>query len=533
MTRFAERTAKRLNRSPAAEPTSISRCLDADSQSYVGAIPATRAGRDGHLAVLDIYFDLIAEAKPGIFCDIGANKGEAGRRALALRPDMAVFGFEANPNIHSRYSDVNVKAGVQWINCAVANQDGTLQLYIPKVLSRALKGDILVARRVVEAEDTGKSSLLKRDESAEYETVDVRAVALDGFLQDHAPQGRVALWIDVEGAASLVLQGATATLARTDVVIVEVEGFSFWQDQALVMQVMDRLYQAGFVPVLRDREYQDAQFNIIFLRNSDKIDAQRRWIGDALDKRRAMSATATASAQPVTPATVPVLIPCFNNPSYAAAMLAQLQSLGFTDITFVDNASSSAPMHDWLDQTARRGIRVERLTKNLGPRKSVFTRERLENLPQWFCVTDPDLEFNPALPKDFLQIMADAITKHGIAKAGFALDIGNREGLRQDKFDIEGNSYHIWEWEKQFWNTPLDLTASDDTVFEALTDTTFALYDLTKFRKKDKMRALRIGGRFTAKHLPWLTQPSLDEDEATLYRDSQKFSFYARGLDLK
>ena len=528
MTRFDDRTAKRLNRSKAAEPTSISRCLDADSQSYAGLIPATQAGHDGHLAVLDIYFDLIAATKPDIFCDIGANKGEAGRRALALRPDMTVFGFEANPNIHGRYSDINVTAGVQWINCAVADQDGTLQLYIPKVLSRALKGDVLVAKRVVEAEDTGKSSLLKRDESAEYETVDVRAVALDGFLQQHAPKGRVALWIDVEGAASLVLQGAAATLARTDVVIVEVEGFSFWQDQALVMQVMDRLYLAGFVPVLRDREYQDAQFNIVFLRNSDKIGAHQRWIGDALDKRRSQPAI---TAQPLTPATVPVLIPCFNNPSYAGAMLAQLQAIGFTDITFVDNASSSPAMHDWLDQTARRGIKVERLTENLGPHDSVFTPARLKNLPRWFCVTDPDLAFNPALPKDFLQIMADAITRHGIPKAGFALDIANREGLRQSKFDIGGTDYQIWEWEKQFWNTPLDLTASDDTVFEALVDTTFALYDSTKLRKKFSMTALRIGGRFTAKHLPWLAEPSMHDDEASLYRDSQKFSFYARGLD--
>lgn len=420
MNRFAERVAKRLNRNRAAEPTTISGCLDSDSQSYVGAIPATRAGRDGHLAVLDIFFHFVAATKPAIFCDIGANKGEAGRRALALRPDMTVFGFEANPNIHGRYNDINVKAGVQWINCAVADKDATLQLYIPKVLSRALKGDVLVAKRVVEAEDTGKSSLLKRDESAEYETVDVRAVALDGFLHDHAPKGRVALWIDVEGAASLVLQGASATLARTDVVIVEVEGFSFWQDQALVMQVMDRLYQAGFVPVLRDREYQDAQFNIIFLRDSDKIAGHQHWIGVALDKSRVIPASAAVSAQSVTPANVPVLIPCFNNPTYAGAMLAQLQSLGFANITFVDNASSSLDMHRWLDEAILRGAQVERLAENVGPRNSIFTRERLAKLPRWFCVTDPDLQLNPALPEGFLEIMVEATTKHRIAKVGVA-----------------------------------------------------------------------------------------------------------------
>ena len=466
--------------------------------------------------------------RPEIFCDIGANKGEAGRRALALVPEMKVFGFEANPKIHSRYKKINIDSGVFWINSAVADQNGKLVLYIPKVLARALKGQNLVSERVVEAEDTGKSSLLKRDENAEYEAVEVPAVALDKFLEEHAPVGRVALWIDVEGAASLVLKGAAATLGRTDIIIVEVEGFSFWQNQALVMQVMDTLYTLGFVPVLRDREYQDAQFNIIFLRNGEDIALQKNWIGNALDKSRNTLSKRSRPNHLLTPSSVPVLVPCFNNPSHAENMLAQLQSLGFTDITFVDNASSSLDMHRWLDEATLRGAQVERLAENVGPRDSIFTRERLAKLPRWFCVTDPDLQLNPALPKDFLEIMADATAKHRIAKAGFALDISNRKELRQEQFDIDGTNYHIWEWEKKFWARSLDFTSSYDTIFRANLDTTFSLYDLKRFNNEEMMKALRIGGRFTAKHLPWLLAPTMLEEEDKVYRASQKFSYYVR-----
>lgn len=528
MNKIVKKIAKLLTLRRTRNTTIISQCLDADSQSYVGAIPSTPIGQSGHFALLDVYFNLIATSKPAIFCDIGANKGEAGRRALELRPEMKVFGFEANPNIHERYKKINVDAGVQWLNCAVADKEGSLLLHIPKVLSRALEGDILVAKRVTEAEDTGKSSLLKRDETAEYESVKVRSVTLDSFLKDHAPTGRVALWIDVEGAASIVLEGALETLARTDVLVIEVEGFPFWQDQALVMQVMDQLYAHGFVPVLRDREYHDAQFNIIFLRNDKGLDLQQHKIGNILEKSRNISTFKMKYDQEITPNNVPVLVPCFNNPSYTENMLVQLQSFGFSNITFVDNASSSLTMQKWLSELAQRGVQVERLAENLGPRESIFTPERLAKLPRWFCVTDPDLQFNLSLPNDFLEIMAEALVRHRMPKVGFALDIGRRQELRSEKFDVEGTNFHIWEWEKQFWSKALDLTSSNDTVFEAPVDTTFALYDLTRFKKDSMLRALRIGGRFTATHLPWLLQQTMLDEEDKFYRASQKFSWHVR-----
>lgn len=510
------------------KPTLIDKCLGPDSQSYVGSIPSMPKGAVGHLAMLDAYFDLLADLNPSTFCDIGANKGEAGRRALLTCPEVKVFAFEANPRIHAMYRDLNVGAGVNWINCAVADRPGSLSLFVPKVLSRALKGEALLAQRVVEQEDTGKSSLLKRDEDAEYDVVEVPSVALDDFLRDHAPDGRVALWIDVEGAASIVLLGAVETLARCDLIVVEVEGFAFWQQQALVTQVMDMLQLNGFAPILRDREYQDAQFNVVFVRKDAALADRQRRIGRAIDTRFSAPDEPGPLAPALSPATVPVLVPCFNNPTYCDQMLKQLQSLGFADVTFVDNGSFSEPMLDWLAQTANGGVRVERMQENLGPHRSIFTPDRLLRLPRWFCVTDPDLAFNPALPEDFLGTMAEAMQQHDICKAGFALNISNRRELRQEKFDIDGKSVHIWEWEQQFWQDRLDFTRGGDPVFLASVDTTFALYDRNTLQTNNLLRSLRIGGRFTAEHLPWLAQPTVSADEARIYRASQKFSYYLR-----
>ncbi len=527
------RIADMFAKSRARRGNTVIAGLAADSQSYVGALPAMPAGEAGHRATLDVFFSLLGQSKPAVFCDIGANKGEAGRRALALQPAMTVFGFEANPQIHGMYAAINTEAGVRWINAAVADRDGTLSLFIPRILARALEGDTLVQKTVIEAADTGKSSLLKRDENAQYDTVEVPAIALDSFLAKAAPAGRLALWIDVEGAASVVLDGARASLARTDLLIVEVEGFAFWQDQALVTQIIDRLRGQGFVPVLRDREYQDAQFNIVFLRDAPDIPAHRKAIGAAVDQASPPTPALTGRSPELLVAEVPVLVPCFNNPSYCAQMLDQLYEAGFRQITLVDNASDSPAMTAFLTATAAKvgsGITVERLTTNLGPRRSIFTPVRLANLPRWFCVTDPDLQFNPALPADFLTVLARAMADHGGAKAGFALDISAPSDLRQDTFEIGGAYYRIEEWERGFWKDRLGFTAGGDPIFKASIDTTFALYDKTNYRLDRPQRALRVGGRMTAQHLPWLARPTIDAQESAIYRASQKFSYYQGGV---
>lgn len=522
-----KRLLRRLKASIIPSTPAVADCLDAASQSLIGTIPATPDGKVGHDHAVDIFFDLVAHLGPAVFCDIGANQGEAGRRAKETLPTAQVFGFEANPAIHARYSDLNVAAGVNWVNAAVADAAGTLTLHVPKFLSRELRGGSFTYRRVTEAENTGKASLLKRDEAAEYASVSVPAVTLDHYLSKEAPQGRVALWIDVEGAASLVLRGAMQTLSRTDILIIEVEGFGFWQDQTLAASVLRTLEDEGFVPVLRDREYQDAQFNVICLRATPSHSEQRALIRERLDGLRSDKAPASPDGMP-TPATTPVLVPCFNNPSYSDAMLQQLLARGFRDITFIDNASDSAEMHAWLDTVAQSGAKVERLNENLGPRKSIFANNRLARLPRWFCVTDPDIQFNPALPPDFLATLADTMLRHRFGKAGFALNIARPTALRQEKFTIGEKDYHIWEWEKQFWANRVEFTTGGDPVYRADIDTTFALHDLQRFNEKKFMTALRVGGRMTAEHLPWYPAVQMTESELSHYRASQKFSYYHR-----
>src|SRR6267378_8713252 len=112
---------------------------------------------------------------------------------------------------------------------------------------------------------------------------------------------------------------------------------------------------------------------------------------------------------------IPVLIPTFNNPTHLRNMLAQLRALRLNDIRVIDNASTYPPMVDLLGSLEGE-YRVIRRAENLGPRK--ITSTEVGMLPRFFCVTDPDLEFNPKLPADFVAQLTNIAVKHRVAKAG-------------------------------------------------------------------------------------------------------------------
>jgi glycosyltransferase involved in cell wall biosynthesis len=220
---------------------------------------------------------------------------------------------------------------------------------------------------------------------------------------------------------------------------------------------------------------------------------------------------------------IPVLIPTFNNPTHLRNMIAQLWSRRINRIIVVDNASTFPPMVDLL-ATLERRVKIIRRPTNTGPH-SVLSAANRSNLPQLFCVTDPDIEFNPSLPPDFLERLAELTEKHQIGKAGFSLDISEPAELHQFYFMIDGKPQRIWEWEEQFWKNEVD-RIDGDPVYFAKIDTTFALYNQAHFIPRTFLAALRVAGRFTAKHLPWYRKYRLPVDEADFYRAHSKTGAY-------
>lgn len=477
--------------------------LDACTHSFLDAIPSMPEGNAGNLALVDQFFASISKLAPTIFCDIGANKGEAAIRAKHLLPNAAVHAFEANPKIHATFADAPTSIGIGWHNLAVTDKPGPVDIYVPRRISQVLDRGRLVKREHREDEDTGKGSLLRRNEDADYDHHVVPGVTLDGFLRDAAPTGEAALWVDVEGAATLVIDGASKTLERTQIILVEVEGYKFWEGQSGAAGVFQKLIRAGFTPVCRDREYGDFQCNALFVRN-DLISGLRH----------ALSYPEQHD--------VPVLVPCFNNPTYSAMMLEQLWQVGFRDIRFIDNASTNPDMLDWLRKEDGRRAVVQ-LESNIGPRASILTQNAL---PRHYCITDPDIAFNPNLPSDFLSQLQSVTHRHVVGKAGFALDLSRRHLFPAKTFPYDGREYTVTEWEEAFWQQPLSFTPGGDRIFEAPLDTTFCLVDQKYFAPENPLNAVRVAGRFTAIHMPWERSVALKQSEVSIYAETQQHSNY-------
>jgi alpha-acetolactate decarboxylase len=63
-------------------------------------------------------------------------------------------------------------------------------------------------------------------------------------------------------------------------------------------------------------------------------------------------------------------------------------------------------------------------------------------------------------------------------------------------------------------------------VYNAAIDTTFALYNKHYFDPSNFYCAVRVAGRFTYRHLPWYRDSLPPAEELTVYRQTQKYSYY-------
>jgi hypothetical protein len=211
---------------------------------------------------------------------------------------------------------------------------------------------------------------------------------------------------------------------------------------------------------------------------------------------------------------IPVVVPTFNNPTYLRSMMFQLRALTFTRIYVIDNASTYPPMLDYLTDLAKE-IRVIRCSKNFGPHFILAPQNRVQ-LPEAFCITDPDLKFNPRLPDDFLPQLIGLTERHRIGKAGFALDISDRSRMWKRKFANKNDSFTIWEAEQGFWKVKID-EIKGNPVYSVCVDTTFSVCNQKYFNIEDYLSAVRVGGDYTARHLPWYSDEPIPAEEAAYY----------------
>jgi FkbM family methyltransferase len=183
----------------------------------------------------------------------------------------------------------------------------------------------------------------------------------------------------------------------------------------------------------------------------------------------------------------------YNQPTYIKNMVKQLEKYT-SDIVIIDNNSDSQSLLNYYNTDFK--YTLLRMTRNHG--YGVYLLGCLRQLfGDIYCLTDPDLQFNPNLPDSFLHDLI-GISNHFQAKqVGFALLI-DADDIRTD---ITYAGHSIKQWESQFWENKLYYRPKPKTeMYLAPIDTTFALIN-HRFNRLQ----IRVAGNYTCMHIPWHT----------------------------
>ena len=208
-------------------------------------------------SLVRLFFNLTEIIGVDLFVEAGAREASASRHVKAKLPAARVVAFEANPYNYAEFEAINRDAGVEYFHLALSDHPGPVTFNVHRDEAGAPRAN-------------GQASLLKREKTpADFERGFIEAtvdgVTLDAFFADHYFTC-AGMWVDVEGACGLVLPGARDLLAKTAVLMIEVEEQQFWgAEHWLREQVVSYLFDLGLVPVARDFEYR-YQYNIVFVR---------------------------------------------------------------------------------------------------------------------------------------------------------------------------------------------------------------------------------------------------------------------------
>jgi hypothetical protein len=212
---------------------------------------------------------------------------------------------------------------------------------------------------------------------------------------------------------------------------------------------------------------------------------------------------------------IPVLVVSYNNGRYVQNTVQQLKAYAIKPI-IIDNCSTDDQSRSMLRNIASSGdAEVVYSDKNFGYLVG-FLNPVYAVLPELFAYTDPDLQFHPDLPHDFLQVLADVTEQYKVYKAGFALALLEEEemiNLEIEKLRGVPKIYpfkmRVREWEMQYWRMKLEHPNLE--LYQARHDTTFAVY--RKSNLIDFYDGVRVAGNFTAIHLPWYPKLDLMNDQ--------------------
>lgn len=234
------------------------------------------------------------------------------------------------------------------------------------------------------------------------------------------------------------------------------------------------------------------------------------------------------------PLKIPIVVICWNELTYIKNMVNQLKHFEHP-IILLDNHSTFAPLLEYYKEIKKElgsKIEIRMLKKNYGNTVYLTLKHTLPNI---YILTDPDIELNKNMPRNFAEILLELSEKYKMYKIGMALDTKHREDFLN--CGSPNLSKKLFNYHAQFFKNKIE----DDTyeLYNAFVDTTFCLvntkyaiknYNISKDYMQSTKPALRIAGNFTAKHLPWYKNSlkKMPKNEFNAYITNSKSSTIVR-----
>lgn len=187
---------------------------------------------------------------------------------------------------------------------------------------------------------------------------------------------------------------------------------------------------------------------------------------------------------------IPIILINRNRLTTTEKLIDQLLLLGYSDITILDMASTYPPLLEFYDR--RSSDFTVMYWDNTGHKalwEEAILKEHFNQYP-WVAVTDSDIELNINTPKGFIEEMIVIAKDFRVDKVGLAIDYWNIT----NKFLAN----IIQPIEATYWLTKLKHRKRE--IYAAPVDTTFCV---VRPELPFQYNAVRIGGNFTCKHIPW------------------------------
>jgi hypothetical protein len=219
---------------------------------------------------------------------------------------------------------------------------------------------------------------------------------------------------------------------------------------------------------------------------------------------------------------IPIVIIAYNNYTFVKNFVNQIKNITNKVIIF-DNASTYPPQLEYyneLEKEDKDKYEICRFTENHGHN---VCYKFIDTLPDVFCMSDPDLLLNPQMPINVAEHLLAISEKFGSGKVGLALDISDHHLF------IKENNYGglVYNIESQYYSPEKKILEDPYELYIAGIDTTFCLINKKYDISMSHFKNIRVGGVFTAKHLPWydnFLKNNIPEDELNHWKKNNSGS---------